>query len=248
MLGYLLGLEGAGSVPLGDGMNVLLVEDDASVGGFIVDELTAAGHVCTHKLDGEIGYHAAVDDTYDVLVIDRMLPGMDGLTLLQSLRASGDNTPVLVLSALGEVDDRVKGLHSGADDYLVKPFSMAELLARLEVLHRRASAPANDSQTRLEVADLTMDLLTQRVSRRDTVVSLQPREYKLLEFLMRHAGQVVTRTMLLEHVWGYHFDPQTNVIDVHVSRLRQKIDRDYETPLLATIRGAGYRLGPATAS
>jgi two-component system OmpR family response regulator len=229
-------------------MNVLLVEDDASVGDFIVDELAAAGHHCTHKLDGEVGYRAACDDTYDVLVIDRMLPRMDGLTLVQTLRSSGDNTPVLVLSALGEVDDRVKGLHSGADDYLVKPFSMAELLARLEVLHRRASAPGNDSQTRLEVADLAMDLLTQRVSRQDTLVSLQPREYKLLEFLMRHAGQVVTRAMLLEHVWGYHFDPQTNVIDVHVSRLRQKIDRDYETPLLVTIRGAGYRLGPATES
>ena len=226
-------------------MNVLLVEDDKSVGDFIVAELIAAGHNCAHQLDGELGYQAACTETFDVLVIDRMLPRLDGLTLVQNLRAAGDNTPVLVLSALGEVDDRVKGLHSGADDYLVKPFSMAELLARLEVLHRRASTQAGDTQTRLEVAGLAMDLLTQQVWRQETAVTLQPREYKLLEYLMRHAGQVVTRAMLLEHVWGYHFDPQTNVIDVHVSRLRQKIDRDFDTPLLATVRGAGYRLGPA---
>lgn len=226
-------------------MNVLLVEDDLSVGSFIVDELTAAGHSCSHKLDGEVGYQAACAQSYDVLVVDRMLPRMDGLSLVQALRSAGDNTPVLVLSALGEVDDRVRGLHSGADDYLVKPFSMAELLARLEVMCRRASMPGNDTLTRLEVADLAMDLLTQQVSRQQTQLTLQPREYKLLEFLMRHAGQVVTRAMLLEHVWGYHFDPQTNVIDVHVSRLRQKIDRDFDAPLLVTVRGAGYRLGPA---
>ena len=172
-----------------------------------------------------------------------MMPRMDGLSLIKSLRENGVNTPVLVLSALGEVDDRVQGLHCGADDYLVKPFAMAELLARLEVLCRRASSPGTDSQTKLIVEDLSMDLLRQQVQRRDITINLQPREYKLLEYLMRNAGQVVTRAMLLEHVWGYHFDPQTNVIDVHVSRLRQKIDKDFEHPLLFTVRGAGYRLG-----
>ncbi len=226
-------------------MDILLVEDDRSVGDFIVAELAAAGHACVHELDGEGGYRAARDRVFDVMVIDRMLPRLDGLSLVQKLRESGDNTPVLVLSALGEVDDRVQGLHSGADDYLVKPFSMDELLARLEVLHRRGGAQAANNATTLQVEDLHMDLLRQQVQRQGTDINLQPREYKLLEYLMRHAGQVVTRAMLLEHVWGYHFDPQTNVIDVHVSRLRQKIDRDFETQLLNTVRGAGYRLGPS---
>jgi len=225
-------------------MNVLLVEDDKQVGDFIVAELRAAGHSCVHALDGEAGQQAAVGATYDVMVIDRMMPRMDGLELIKFLRKSGNHTPVLVLSALGDVDDRVQGLHWGADDYLVKPFAMVELLARLEVLHRRVSLPGTDAPTKLVVEDLSMDLLRQYVQRRDTPINLQPREYKLLEYLMRYAGQVVTRAMLLEHVWGYHFDPQTNVIDVHVSRLRQKIDKDFEQPLLATVRGAGYRLGP----
>ena len=225
-------------------MNILLVEDDLAVGEFIAAEVRAAGHSCVHKADGEDGLAAARNEAYDVMVIDRMLPRLDGLSLVQQLRESGDRTPVLVLSALGAVDDRVQGLHSGADDYLVKPFSMAELLARLEVLQRRAAAPAGDPATTLQVEDLQMDLLQQQVIRGGTAINLQPREYKLLEFLMRHAGQVVTRSMLLEHVWGYHFDPQTNVIDVHVSRLRQKIDRDFDVPLLCTVRGAGYRLGP----
>jgi two-component system OmpR family response regulator len=225
-------------------MNVLLVEDDKQVGEFIVAELVTAGHSCVHALDGEAGQQAAFDAAYDVMVVDRMMPRMDGLTLIETLRKAGNHTPVLILSALGEVDDRVQGLHCGADDYLVKPFAMAELLARLEVLHRRVSLPGADTQTRLVVADLSMDLLRQYVQRRDTPITLQPREYKLLEYLMRNAGQVVTRAMLLEHVWGYHFDPQTNVIDVHVSRLRQKIDKDFEPHLLATVRGAGYRLGP----
>jgi two-component system OmpR family response regulator len=180
------------------------------------------------------------------MVIDRMLPRLDGLALVQALRKAGNNTPVLILSALGEVNDRVQGLNRGADDYLVKPFSMAELLARLEVLQRRAAMPVSDVRTTLQVKDLHMDLLQQQVTRDGNSITLQPREYKLLEYLMRHAGQVVTRAMLLEHVWGYHFDPQTNVIDVHVSRLRQKIDREFDTPLLATVRGAGYRLGAAT--
>ncbi|TXS95465.1 response regulator transcription factor [Parahaliea maris] len=223
-------------------MKVLLVEDDPSVGSFIAGELSAAGYDCLLQDDGEQGLAAALEGNFDVLVVDRMLPGRDGLSIVQVLRESGDTTPVLVLSALGDVEDRVEGLHCGADDYLTKPFSMAELQARLEVLHRRAST-SSDAPTRLQVADLEMDLLTQEVRRQQVSITLQPREYKLLEYLMRHAGQVVTRAMLLEHVWGYHFDPQTNVIDVHVSRLRQKIDRDFDTPLLTTVRGAGYRLG-----
>jgi len=224
-------------------MNVLLVEDDKQVGDFIASELHATGHTCIHAQDGEAGFLAASNSTFDVMVIDRMMPRMDGLTLINTLRASGDNTPVLVLSALGDVPDRVQGLQCGADDYLVKPFAMTELLARLEVLHRRATAPGTEAQTKLVVEDLSMDLLRQHVQRGDTVIILQLREYKLLEYLMRHAGQVVTRAMLLEQVWGYHFDPQTNVIDVHVSRLRQKIDKGFEHPLLATVRGAGYCLG-----
>ena len=225
-------------------MNVLLVEDDERVGDFIVTELTAVGYSCVHELDGAAGLRAAQNATFDVMVIDRMMPRMDGLALINALREAENNTPVVILSALGEVDDRVQGLHCGADDYLVKPFAMAELLARLEVLHRRVSAVVGKSQTTLVVADLSMDLLRQHVQRQTTTVTLQPREYKLLEYLMRHAGQVVTRAMLLEQVWGYHFDPQTNVIDVHVSRLRQKIDKDFDHALLSTVRGKGYRLGP----
>jgi two-component system OmpR family response regulator len=224
-------------------MNVLLVEDDMEVGDFIATKLRSSGHICDHKVDGEAALEAARENNYDVLVIDRMLPRMDGLTLIKALRTSGSHAPMLVLSALGEVDDRVKGLQCGADDYLVKPFSMEELLARLEVLHRRASAPPTHSQTVLEVEGLKIDLLSQEVRRDGDLLVLVPREYKLLEYLMRHAGQVVTRAMLLEHVWGYHFDPQTNVIDVHVSRLRQKIDRDFDSALLTTVRGVGYRLG-----
>lgn len=225
-------------------MNVLLVEDDRQVGEFIASELRSAGHTCTQASDGEAGQREALATAFDVMVIDRMMPRMDGLALIKLLRERGDNTPVLVLSALGEVDDRVQGLHCGADDYLVKPFAMSELLARLEVLHRRRASSGTEPQTKLVVEDLSMDLLRQDVQRAGTSIHLQPREYKLLEYLMRHAGQVVTRAMLLEHVWGYHFDPQTNVIDVHVSRLRQKIDKDFDHPLLSTVRGAGYCLGP----
>ncbi len=226
-------------------MEVLLVEDDASVGEFIRNELNSAGHQCVHRLDGEQGLREAREREFDVMIIDRMLPHLDGLSLIKMLRKEGVQTPVLVLSALGEVDDRVSGLHSGADDYLTKPFSMAELLARLEVLYRRSTPASGDTPIVLEVADLRMDLLSREVHRQDVEVNLQPREYKLLEYLMRHPGQVVTRAMLLEHVWGYHFDPQTNVIDVHISRLRQKIDKDFDAPLLNTVRGAGYRLGSA---
>lgn len=223
-------------------MKVLVVEDDVSVGEFVVRELQAAGHVCVYVTDGDRGWEQARGNAFDVMVVDRMLPRRDGLTMISDLRGAGVMTPALILSALGDVDNRVEGLQRGADDYLVKPFAMAELLARLEILWRR-SGHGNDVPTRLQVGDLEMDLLSQEVRRQGEVISLQPREYKLLEYLMRHAGQVVTRAMLLEHVWGYHFDPQTNVIDVHVSRLRQKIDRDFDLPLLATVRGAGYRLG-----
>jgi two-component system, OmpR family, response regulator len=225
-------------------MKVLLVEDDPSVSRFIVTELEAAGHHCDARADGDEGGRAAQSGSYDVLIVDRMLPGQNGLALIEQLRHAGDDTPALVLSALGEVDDRVEGLQSGADDYLVKPFSMAELLARLEILYRRSRNSAADTPTRLQVEDLRVELISQEVSRSGQPIQLQPREYKLLEYLMRNAGQVVTRAMLLEHVWGYHFDPQTNVIDVHVSRLRQKIDKEFDAPLLATVRGAGYRLGP----
>jgi two-component system OmpR family response regulator len=224
-------------------MNVLLIEDDKDVGAFICSELLAAGHACIHKHNGEDGLREALCGSHDVLVVDRMLPLMDGLTIVTTLRNGGFTLPILVLSALSEVDDRVRGLHSGADDYLTKPFSMDELLARLEVLHRRSSAPSAGVVTSLAVEDLTMNLLTQEVARGNVQLNLQPREYRLLEYLMRHSGQVVTRAMLLEHVWGYHFDPQTNVIDVHVSRLRQKIDKEFDSTLLNTVRGAGYRLG-----
>ncbi len=222
-------------------MDVLLVEDDKSVANYICESLRSAGIAVNWADDGPAGLEKARERPYDVMIFDRMLPGLDGLSLVKALREAGDSTPILILSALGEVDDRVKGLQAGADDYLGKPFAFAELQARLEVLARRGmdtSAP-----TTLQVADLQMDLLAQEVSRGDKSIKLQPREYKLLEFLLRHAGQVVTRAMLLEHVWGYHFDPQTNVIDVHISRLRQKIDRDFSRPLLETVRGTGYRLG-----
>ena len=224
-------------------MHVLLIEDDFAIAEYIGSELAKADYRCTHRSDGDEGFAAALEGGFDVWVIDRMLPGRSGLDLLQELRERGRDTPALILSALGDVDERIRGLQTGADDYLVKPFSMDELLARLEVLLRRRST-ADDVPTRLQVADLHMDLLQQAVTRQGQVVVLQPREYRLLEYLMRHAGQVVTRAMLLEHVWGYNFDPQTNVIDVHISRLRQKIDRDFDEALLQTVRGAGYRLGP----
>ncbi|AQA18426.1 DNA-binding response regulator [Halioglobus japonicus] len=224
-------------------MQVLLVEDDQALAEFIGTELQRSGSSCVHCDDGDQAYATALEGAFDVMVVDRMLPGRDGLTLIQDLRRQGLTTPALVLSALGEVDDRVQGLKSGADDYLVKPFAIDELQARLQVLLRRGSAGGNETVTRLQVADLTMDLLQQQVDRGGVSINLQPREYRLLEYLMRHESQVVTRTMLLEHVWGYNFDPQTNVIDVHISRLRQKLDKEFEQPLLHTVRGAGYRLG-----
>jgi two-component system OmpR family response regulator len=222
-------------------MRILVIEDDADVAAYIVKALREAGHVATHADNGKDGLFLATTETFDALVVDRMLPGPDGLTVIRTLRASDDMTPALILSALGEVDDRVKGLKAGGDDYLVKPFAAAELLARLEALTRRAGGSAQ-AETALRVGDLEMDLLSRSVTRGGTPIDLQPREFALLEFLMRNAGNVVTRTMLLENVWDYHFDPQTNVIDVHVSRLRQKIDRDFDTPLIHTVRGAGYVL------
>ncbi len=221
-------------------MRILLIEDDLKVADYIAKGLRESGYSVEHAADGKSGLVKATSEEYDAMIVDRMLPQVDGLTIIQTMRASGNDTPVLILSALGDVDDRVKGLKAGGDDYLVKPFAFAELLARIEVILRRQES--NTTQTKLRIADLEMDLLAHKVTRADQVLNLQPREYKLLEYLMRHAGQVVTRTMLLENVWDYHFDPQTNVIDVHISRLRQKIDKGFERTLLTTVRGAGYKL------
>lgn len=221
-------------------MKVLLVEDDPVAADYLANALRESSHVVDVLDDGARGLHRALHEPYDALIVDRMLPSLDGLSLIESLRRKGQDTPVMIVSALGEVDERVRGLRAGGDDYLVKPYAFAELLARLEVLvHRRAGTPR---ETTLQVADLELDLLKRTVRRAGQTIELKPREFQILEYLMRHAGQVVTRTMLLESVWDYHFDPQTNVIDVHMSRLRQKIDRGFEPPLLRTIRGAGYAL------
>ncbi len=222
-------------------MHVLIIEDDREAAAFLRRGLEEAGHVVDLAWDGDTGLELAFAASYDALVVDRMLPRRDGLAVVSALRESGHKTPVLILSALGQVDDRVAGLRAGGDDYLVKPYALRELLARLDALVRRTSP--GQTETRLHVDDLVLDRLSRRVSRAGETLQLQPREFRLLEYLMQHAGQVVTRTMLLENVWGYHFDPQTNVIDVHVSRLRSKIDRGFEPPLLQTVRGAGYRLG-----
>jgi two-component system, OmpR family, response regulator len=224
-------------------MRILVVEDDREVGAYLKKGLTESGHVVAVAEAGREGLDRAVSENFDALVIDRMLPGLDGLSIVAALRAAKNQTPILVLSALGDVEDRVVGLRAGCDDYLPKPFALAELLARLDAVVRRAGA-----ETRLAVGDLDMDLLTRSVTRAGIEIDLLPREFRLLEYLMRHAGQVVTRNMLLERVWDHHFDPQTNVIDVHVSRLRQKIDRGFAAPLLHTIRGSGYSLRAATQS
>ena len=224
------------------GHRILVVEDDRTTADFIVGGLTEHGHIVDHVDNGRDGLFHATDGSYAAIILDRMLPGMDGMQLLQAIRAAGIETPVIFLSAMATVDDRVAGLNAGSDDYLVKPFAFSELLARVELLLRRRGAGAV-AETDLVEQDLTLDLLKRRASRGDRVIELQPREYLLLEYLMRHAGQVVTRTMLLEGVWDYHFDPATNVIDVHVSRLRRKIDAPGEAPLIHTVRGAGYRLG-----
>lgn len=222
-------------------MRVLVIEDDLEMAGYIRKGLTESGHVVDIASTGPEGLARALGGAYDTMIVDRMLPGLDGLTLIQRLRNESVRTPVLVLSALGKVDDRVTGLKAGGDDYLVKPFAFSELLARLEVLVRRIGAE-DKVVTNLRVADLEMDLLARRVTRAGRAIDVQLREFQLLEYLMRHAERVVTRTMLLEAVWEYHFDPQTNVIDVHISRLRAKIDKDFDQPLLHTIRGVGYSL------
>ena len=224
-------------------MRILIIEDDTELASFVRKGLNQAGWNVDHADNGKDGLFLATTEQYDALIVDRMLPGIEGLTVVRTLRASDIDTPVLILSALGEVDDRVKGLKAGGDDYLVKPFAFSELMARIEALVRRSRTAATAAQTTLEAGDLHMDLLKREVRRGGTKIDLQPREFQLLEFLLRHAGQVVTRTMLLEGVWDYHFDPQTNVIDVHISRLRAKVDKGFERPLLHTVRGAGYRLG-----
>ncbi|KAA8982824.1 MULTISPECIES: response regulator transcription factor [Gammaproteobacteria] len=222
-------------------MRVLVIEDDQDVADYLNKGLRESDYVVDHATDGKEGMTMAASGDYDVMIIDRMLPGMDGLNIIKTIRATGNQTPVLILSALGDVDARVEGLRGGGDDYLTKPFSFTELLARLDVLARRARS-GGETETVLKVADLEMDLLARTVKRNGMNIDVQPREFRLLEYLMRHADQVVTRTMLLEKVWDYHFDPQTNVIDVHISRLRSKIDKGFEKPLLQTIRGAGYML------
>ena len=221
-------------------MRVLVIEDETEAADYIKKALQESGHSADWAADGELGLMQARDGIYDVLIVDRMLPKLDGLSLIQKLREEGVQTPALILSALGSVDDRVKGLKAGGDDYLTKPFAFSELLARIEVLVRRSQP--EDVKTRYEVGDLVLDRLSNKVTRSGQVILLQPREFRLLEYLMRYAGQVVTRTMLLEGVWDYHFDPQTNVIDVHISRLRGKIDKDFDTPLLHTVRGRGYMI------
>lgn len=225
-------------------MRVLIVEDDREIAHFVQRGLKESGHGADVASNGDTGLELALSGDFDAIIVDRMLPGRDGLSLIQALRAAAIRTPVLILSALGEVDDRVKGLKAGGDDYLTKPFALTELLARIEALGRRAAPEEN--VTRYAVGDLVLDRLSHKVSRGGEPITLQPREYRLLEYLMRNAGQVVTRTMLLENVWDYHFDPQTNVIDVHVSRLRGKIDKGFDKPLLHTVRGAGYMIRDGT--
>jgi two-component system OmpR family response regulator len=224
-------------------MKILVVEDNERVAQFVAKGLRESGHVVDHAATGRDGLFLASSEKYDVIVMDRMLPGgIEGLGIVEALRATGNKTPILILSALAEVDDRIRGLRAGGDDYLTKPFAFGELQARLDALVRRSQGTG--TQTALEAGDLRMDLLAHKVTRGGQPIPLKPREFALLEFLLRHAGQVVTRTMLLENVWEYHFDPQTNVVDVHISKLRQKIDAGQEPPLLHTVRGVGYRLGP----
>ncbi len=221
---------------------ILLIEDDPQTASYIVKGLSEEGMTVDHAANGRDGLFHATDGGYDAIILDRMLPGMDGMAVLGAIRAGGIHTPVLMLSALGAVDDRVAGLTAGSDDYLTKPFAFAELLARLKLMLRRGGT-ASQPTTRLSCGGLEMDLLSRKVKRGSRAIDLQPREFRLLEYLLRHKDEVVTRTMLLEGVWDYHFDPGTNVIDVHVSRLRRKIDDGEPVPLIHTVRGAGYRLG-----
>ncbi|HCM83636.1 MAG TPA: response regulator transcription factor [Alphaproteobacteria bacterium] len=219
-------------------MKFLIIEDDAKIRTYVERGLKEAGHAVDTAADGETGLHLAMQEKYDALVIDRMLPGLDGLAIIRTLRGSGNMTGILILSALGDVDDRVKGIRTGGDDYLVKPFAFIELLARVEALGKRASPVAAQTNI-LQAADLEMDLLARKVRRSGKVIELQQREFRLLEYLLKFKGQLVTRTMLLEGVWDYHFDPQTSVIDVHISRLRKKLG-DTDNKLIKTVRGAGY--------
>lgn len=221
-------------------MKILVIEDDRETAAFLTRGLKEHGHVVDVATDGRDGLLQATGDEYDVLIVDRMLPGMDGLGIVRTLRAAGTRTPVLFLTAMAGVSDRVEGLDAGGDDYLVKPFAFAELNARVSALGRRPAV--TEVTTVLRVGDLEMNLLTRQVSRAGRAIDLQPQEFRLLEFLMRHADRVVTRTMLLEGVWGFHFDPRTSVVETHISRLRAKIDRDFSQPLLQTIRGSGYSL------
>lgn len=220
-------------------MKLLVIEDDKDVSAYIAKGMKEAGHIVDCADNGKDGLFLATTEKYDAMIVDRMLPELDGLTIIKTIRGSDNTTPALILSALGEVDDRVKGLRSGGDDYLVKPFSFAELLARIEILAKRQGQGAA-TETNLQAGDMNVDLLARKVVRDGQVIELQSREFSLLEFMLRNKGQVVTRTMLLENVWDYHFDPQTNVIDVHISRLRSKIDKGFDKPIIRTVRGAGY--------
>ena len=224
-------------------MKLLVVEDDREAAAFLVKGLKESGHTVDHAADGREGLMLATTERFDAIILDRMLPGMDGLAIVAALRASDNATPVLILSALDQVDDRVRGLKAGGDDYLTKPYAFSELMARLESLLRRGAG--GKTETKLKVGELEIDLLARTVRRGAAEIELLPREFRLLEYLARNAGHVVTRTMLLEQVWDYHFDPQTNVIDVHISRLRQKIDKGFAKPMLHTVRGAGYCLKAA---
>lgn len=219
-------------------MKILLVEDDAATGAYVKRGLEEHAHLVELAQNGRDGLFLSADGSYDVLIVDRMLPGLDGLGVVKAVRAAGVKTPVLFLTTMAGVGDRVEGLEAGGDDYLVKPFAFAELLARVNALARRP--PIAEVQTLLRVADLEMDLIGRKVRRAGQAIDLQPREFKLLEYLMRNAGRVVTRTMLLENVWDFHFDPKTNIIETHISRLRSKIDKDFDAELLQTVRGAGY--------
>jgi len=222
-------------------MKILLIEDNERMAGFLLKGLREQGHTVDYAGNGRDGLFLATSEPYDAMILDRMLPaGVEGLAIVEALRTTGNKTPILILSALGEVDDRIRGLRAGGDDYLAKPFAFGELMARLDALVRRARDVGPDPE--LAVGDLRMDPRSRMVTRAGKPIQLQPREFRLLEYLLRHAGQVVTRTMLLENVWDYHFDPQTNVIDSHVSKLRRKIDADFDVPLLHTVRGAGYKL------
>jgi two-component system OmpR family response regulator len=221
-------------------MKLLLIEDDKESAKYLIKGLREQGYVVDHCINGKDGLFMAASEKYDAMIVDRMVPEIDGVTIIQTLRAAGNETPMIILTALDKVEERVKGLKAGADDYLAKPYSFTELLARIEAITRRKTG--EKATTKLSCADLEMDLLTRSVRRSGKVIELQAREFALLEYLMRNCGTVVTRTMLLEHVWDYNFDPQTNVIDVHISRLRQKIDKGFDKSLIQTLRGAGYRL------